>query len=137
MQDRKRGIDARSRRAIGRRCAGEREQAGGATGGALQQIGALELGCVRESGFEELAYHSEREIALQLSAPRAEHAHSTLCRHGPRGIKQGRLADSGRTFDHDEPAAPKASLTECRLDPCQLRASLEQRSPGPGPVHMS
>ena len=32
-------------------------------------------------------------------------------------------------LDHDEPAAPKASLAECRLDPCQLRASLEQRSP--------
>jgi hypothetical protein len=89
-------------RGIGRRCAREREQAGGDTGGALQQIGSLELGCVRESGFEELPYHSERETAFQLGPPRAEHAHSALCGHSPRGIEQRRLADPGGPLDHDQ-----------------------------------
>jgi hypothetical protein len=107
------------------RCAGEREQAGGATGGALQQIGALELGCLRESGFEELAYHSEREIALQLSPPRPEHAHSALCSHSPRGIEQRRLADPSGPLDHYQRTPSCAGFGQRRGDPRQLVAALE------------
>ena len=50
------------------------------------------------------------------------------------GREQRRLADPGRPFDYNEPAAPRASVGERRLDPRQLIAPLEQRSGGRWPL---
>ena len=65
-------------------CARKPEQAGRNAGGALQQLGALELRCLDQRRLEQLTHHSEGEVALQLGSPRPKHAHPALCRRRPR-----------------------------------------------------
>ena len=130
VEDRERGIDGRRRRAVGVRRPGEPEEAGRHSGAAVQQVGALELGCLGQQGLEELAHHAEGEVALELRPARAEHAHAALCGGGTcRGEQRG-LADPGRPFDHEERPVARAGLGERRLDPRELLGPLEQEPDG-------
>ena len=85
--------------------------------------------------LEELADDAERELALELGAPRAQHPHAAARPPLPHRGEQRRLPDAGRPLDDDEPAAPGAGLVQGAVDPRQLVAPLEQRSGGPGPPH--
>ena len=89
----------------------------------------------RRVRLEELTHDSEGEIALQLRSPRTKHAHAALRSGRPRGPEQRRLADPGRPFDYQEPAAPCAGLGKRRLDLRQFLAPLEQRFRGRGTAH--
>jgi len=136
VQDRKRGIDTRRVPLIHRGRAWKTEQGGRLSRSGLQQIGALELGCFGERGFEKLTHHSEGELPLQFGPTRAKHPHSEARSRRPRRLEQSRLPYSSRPFDHNEPPASAAGLCQRRFDPRQLLAPLEQRSRGRGPSHM-
>jgi len=135
VEDRERGVDARKGRTV-RRCAWEPEQTGCHAGSVLHQIDTFELRCLDERGLEQLPHHAEGEIDLHLGRARPQDAHSALCRCSARRGEQRRLADPGRPFDHHEPAAPRASVGQRRLDPRQLIVPLEERFGGRGHFHV-
>src|SRR5262249_22791442 len=77
----------------------------GERGIAVEDLGAV--ACVDvDQRLEELAYASERELALELAAARAEDAHPGRLRLRARRIEQLRLADPGRPAN--EADAPRA-----------------------------
>jgi hypothetical protein len=102
----------------------------------LQQLGALELRCLGQRRLEKLTHDSKGEIALQLSPPRPQHAHSALCSRGPRRREQRSLADPGRPLDDHERALARAGRGKHRLDPRQLLAPFEELSGGDGRFHI-
>ena len=137
VEDRERGIDARRGRDTRRRCPWQPKESRGHAGSGLQQVGALELRRFGQRRLEQLAYHSEGEIALQLGPPCPQHAHSAVCRSGPRRRKQRRLANASRPFDHHERAPSRASLGQRRLDARQLLAPFEELLGGCAIFHIS
>ena len=107
-----------------RRRAGQGEQPRGHPGGALQQLGRLGRGA--EGGLEQLAHDPERELALQLGAPRPQHAHAGGVGE-PGGVGQeGRLADPGRALDRHQGAASAARPREGRVDAREIALPLQQ-----------
>lgn len=60
----------------------------------------------RQRGFEELAHHAERELALQLSPTRSHDPHTRGGRSSPGLGQQPGLADASRALDE-----PDAGLT--------------------------
>ena len=99
------------------------EEAGRHAGGALQQIGALELRCVRQRRLEELAHHSEGELALQLGSPRPEHAHSARL---PLRSAPPRAAPSCRS--RPAPRSPRTCRAPRGLRPAPTRSAPAPRS---------
>ena len=93
----------------------------------MQQLGALELGSVRQRRLEQLADDAEGELPLQLGPARTEDPHPTVRAQRARRRKQRGLTDPGRPLDHHEPATACARLGQRRFDPRQLAASLQQR----------
>src|SRR5262249_18302401 len=104
--------------------------------GRLEELCALHLGRLGKRRLDELSYDTEGELALELGTARPEHAHLGLHRGCTSCCDESRLADPGGALDPDERAAAPTSLPERRLDPCQLRASLEQGFPGSCSVHL-
>jgi hypothetical protein len=90
----------------------ERERPGGHTGGSLEQIDALRRGRFGQRWLEQLADDAECVLALELGAPRIEHAHPAGVGHLARDREQRGLPNSRRALDHDEAPAAVASPGE-------------------------
>jgi len=106
VEDRERSVNAPRGRNVCGRCARKAEEAGRDAGGAVQEIGPLELRRLDQRGLEELSRHSKGEITLQLGSPRTKHTHPAFDRRRSRRREQRRLPDPGRPFKHEERAAP-------------------------------
>ena len=126
VEDRERRVDTRphAARALAPR---QVQQAGGNSGGALEPVGSLGGGRLREHGLDELPHDAEREVPLELGAARAQDAHVLADGEGARGRQDGRLADARRPLDDQEAATARARPRERGLDPGEFLAPLEQR----------
>ena len=63
------------------------------------------------SQSERRAADAERELTLELGAPRAQNAHPGGCRSVADGVEHGGLADPGGAFYDHEAAVPSASAS--------------------------
>ena len=121
VEDGERDIQAERRRVVGSRGgAWQIEDGRRRAGGRVQQLAPLELGCVRQRRLEELADDAERELALELGSPRAQHPHPARGRRVPHRSEHRRLPDPGRPFQHHEPATPGARLVQGGIDVREL-----------------
>ncbi len=78
-------------------------------------------------GFQQLPDDPERQLPLQLTAPRRQDAHLGR-RRGPSGREQARFTDPGRPFEDHRPARARAGTGEQPPHRFKLDVTLHQRS---------
>jgi hypothetical protein len=78
--------------------------------------------------LEELAGDAPRGVLFKRAAARAQHQHAVLTRGVARDREQRRLADPGRTFDHDHPARARVRGGEPAGKLGELGVAVQQRS---------
>ena len=108
---------------------GRFEQAGGDSGCALEPVGSLGRGRVREHRLEKLPHDTECEVPLELGTARAQDSHVLAHGEGARGRQDSRLADARRSLDYQQAPVSRARTRESSLDPGEFLAPLEQRDP--------
>jgi len=91
-------------------------------GGSGEQHVALCFAGAREAALEQLAYHAEGEVRLELGPACARDLVPELSGPPGRRVDQRRLADTRPTLDHEDAAA----TAKQRLDRGQLALALEQ-----------
>ncbi len=79
----------------------------------------------RDQRLEELPHDAEREVALELAAPRGEDAHPAGGRSADGG-EEPRLADPGGALDHHEVAVAAARGVRERVERGQLGVAFQQ-----------
>jgi hypothetical protein len=120
-------VQRRQRRVRGRRSCelggvedgrGERRRVG-------EQLGSLLRGQPGKKRLEQLSHDPVGERALELGAARAQDLHPRLPGSRLPLHDQGRLADSRRSLDHQQPLAADGR-PDRGVDRRQLRVALEQ-----------
>jgi hypothetical protein len=103
-----------------------------AVGGTCQDrtpLGRFEL---PHTALEQLAHHSERELGLELTAPRRARPHPGLRRHLARAADQLGLADPRGPIQEQQPTPPAQRIRDGPLNGRELVGSVEQLGVGEG-----
>ena len=107
----------------------ELEDRGAQGGGPVHQLVAAGTGHAR---LEELPHDAERELALELGAARAQHAHAALAGLAAGRDQQLGLPDAARPFHDERRAGTGTGRLEPLADLIQLALALEQACRGRG-----
>ena len=99
----------------------QRPRGAGATG----EEPAVDVAVERER-LDELGGDPEREVGLELRAPRGQDRHPGGPPGGRGHVEQARLPDPGRALDHDHGADSIARRRERLVDRLTLSSALEQ-----------
>ena len=95
-------------------------------GGRAGEPALARLG-VGERGLEELADDAERELTLELAAPRAEHTHVVPAGLGAELGEQPALPDARGPLDEREPADPLDGVPQGVMKRRDLAVALEKQ----------
>ena len=122
-------VQGRERR-IGRRLAGRQRPAGLEDRARwCRRPGQRRRVACRQLRLEELADDTEREVVLELSAPRGQHAEAPCGRLPSRLGDEPGLADPGRALDDDQTGGSPCGLADERPSDASSRSRSSIRPP--------